>query len=69
METSPSMKAAQEKALQPFAQENNWQVYWHDSVDDVPRRADRYTMILAHEFFDALPFHLLEVRPYALLVK
>lgn len=61
MESSSAMKLAQEKTLQPFAQENNWKLHWHNSVDDIPRCTETYTMILAHEFFDALPFHLLEV--------
>ncbi|KAJ3489482.1 hypothetical protein NLI96_g2081 [Meripilus lineatus] len=60
VESSSAMKLAQEKTLQPFAQENNWKLHWHNSVDDIPRCTETYTMILAHEFFDALPFHLLE---------
>jgi hypothetical protein len=35
-----------------------------DSIEDVPTVEGLYTgtMLVAHEFFDVLPFHLIEVR-------
>lgn len=34
-------------------------VYWHHAFSEVPR--DAFTCVLAHEFFDALPIHKLQV--------
>ncbi|KAH9074340.1 putative S-adenosyl-L-methionine-dependent methyltransferase MidA, partial [Lactarius deliciosus] len=39
---------------------NGLRIHWHDSIDDVPAANGIYTMLVAHEFFDALPFHLIE---------
>lgn len=36
---------------------------WHDALDQIPHRNDRFTMLVAHEFFDALPVHVIEVCP------
>ncbi|KAF7331586.1 Protein arginine methyltransferase NDUFAF7 [Mycena kentingensis (nom. inval.)] len=33
---------------------------WHDTIDEIKPNADVFTMVVAHEFFDALPFHLIE---------
>ncbi|TBU50338.1 S-adenosyl-L-methionine-dependent methyltransferase [Dichomitus squalens] len=60
VETSRPMRAAQEAKLGPIAQKNGWSLHWHDSVDDVTPDAEMFTLVLAHEFFDALPFHLLQ---------
>jgi SAM-dependent MidA family methyltransferase len=38
-------------------------VNWYDGVEDLP---DAWSMIMAHEFFDALAIHTFEVR-YALV--
>lgn len=38
--------------------ENNVPIYWHKAIQDVPKN---FTCILAHEFFDALPVHILKV--------
>ncbi|KLO09764.1 DUF185-domain-containing protein [Schizopora paradoxa] len=36
-------------------------LHWHDSLDDVPTPTpDTFTMAIAHEFFDALPVHIIE---------
>ena len=54
------------------AEETRWdgksglRIHWHDSIDDVPAANSIYTMLVAHEFFDALPFHLIEVRGFDL---
>ncbi|KAH9044050.1 putative S-adenosyl-L-methionine-dependent methyltransferase-domain-containing protein [Lactarius deliciosus] len=39
---------------------NGLRIHWHDSIDDIPAANGIYTMLVAHEFFDALPFHLIE---------
>jgi NADH dehydrogenase [ubiquinone] 1 alpha subcomplex assembly factor 7 len=52
----------QQKKLQPWDGKNGLKIHWYDSIDDVPAADGTYTMLVAHEFFDALPFHLIEVR-------
>ncbi|CAH1402359.1 unnamed protein product [Nezara viridula] len=37
--------------------ENNVPIFWHKAIQDVPKT---FTCILAHEFFDALPVHILK---------
>lgn len=47
VEISPTLRAAQEKALTGF------KPAWHESIDTLP--ADAPLLIVANEFFDALP--------------
>ncbi len=61
VETSNAMQRMQEERLQSTAKKYGWDVQWHSSLQDVAHDTQVYTMVLAHEFFDALPFHLLEV--------
>ena len=61
METSHPLRSVQEQALKPFVEKGGWKVQWHDSLDAIAPTDKQYTMVLAHEFFDALPFHLIEV--------
>ncbi|KAH8100954.1 DUF185-domain-containing protein [Cristinia sonorae] len=60
VETSASMRATQERLLGALARGNGWQIHWHDSLEEVSRDVAKFTMVVAHEFFDALPFHLLQ---------
>ncbi|PSS36776.1 hypothetical protein PHLCEN_2v1407 [Hermanssonia centrifuga] len=60
VETSNAMQRMQEERLQSTAKKYGWDVQWHSSLQDVAHDTQVYTMVLAHEFFDALPFHLLE---------
>ncbi|CCL99309.1 uncharacterized protein FIBRA_01325 [Fibroporia radiculosa] len=60
VETSLSMRSRQEGKLVTYSQEYGWALNWHGSIDDVSPDASKYTMIVAHEFFDALPFHLIQ---------
>ncbi|CDO71829.1 hypothetical protein BN946_scf184939.g53 [Trametes cinnabarina] len=60
VETSPTMRTAQEAKLSPLAQQQGWTLHWHDGLDQVQPDSTKYTLVLAHEFFDALPFHLLQ---------
>jgi NADH dehydrogenase [ubiquinone] 1 alpha subcomplex assembly factor 7 len=62
VESSPALRAVQQKKLQPWDGKNDLKIHWYDSIDDVPAADGIYTMLVAHEFFDALPFHLIEVR-------
>ena len=61
VDSSLAMQSLQKARLQPLAEEYNWTMEWRDSIDNIPRDPSKFTMLVAHEFFDALPFHLLEV--------
>ena len=61
VETSHPLRSVQEQALKPFAENYGWKIQWHDNLDSIAPTDKQYTMVLAHEFFDALPFHLIEV--------
>lgn len=56
------MRSTQKTKLGSLSQTNGWALVWHDAVDSIPHDDSKFTLILAHEFFDALPFHLLQVR-------
>ncbi|KAI0360170.1 DUF185-domain-containing protein [Trametes cingulata] len=60
IETSPTMRKAQETKLSFLTQTHGWDLHWHDGLDQVPQDSHKFTLALAHEFFDALPFHLLQ---------
>ncbi|KAF9243450.1 S-adenosyl-L-methionine-dependent methyltransferase [Melanogaster broomeanus] len=60
VETSGSMRALQREKLHNAKEASGFELSWHDSIDDVPHREETYTMLVAHEFFDALPVHVLE---------
>ncbi|KAI0067246.1 DUF185-domain-containing protein [Artomyces pyxidatus] len=60
VETSPSLRAIQAKKLQPWIDNLGLQIHWHDSIDDIPASEEVFTMLVAHEFFDALPIHVIE---------
>jgi len=52
VETSPQLRAAQAEALQPAAPAGHDGPAWHDGIDSLP---DGFSLIVANEFFDALP--------------
>ncbi|KAI6123548.1 S-adenosyl-L-methionine-dependent methyltransferase [Pisolithus croceorrhizus] len=60
IETSPAMRTLQESKLKHAVHGGSPAIVWHDAVDDIPPSPDTYTMLVAHEFFDALPVHLIE---------
>ncbi|KAN0134441.1 DUF185 domain containing protein [Lactarius tabidus] len=60
VESSPSICAVQRKKLESWDGKNGLRIHWHDSIDNIPATNGIYTMLVAHEFFDALPFHLIE---------
>jgi SAM-dependent MidA family methyltransferase len=62
VESSPALRVVQEKKLQAWGGKSSLELHWHDSIEDIPTTDGVYTMLVAHEFFDALPFHLIEVR-------
>ncbi|KAG9315034.1 S-adenosyl-L-methionine-dependent methyltransferase [Chiua virens] len=60
VETSPAMCDLQCTTLETAWPHDRVQFAWHDALDQVNRRDDRFTMLVAHEFFDALPVHVIE---------
>ncbi|KAJ7145109.1 S-adenosyl-L-methionine-dependent methyltransferase [Mycena crocata] len=60
VETSPALRALQKNRLSPSILKSRCTLEWHDSVDQISPSTDEYTMVIAHEFFDALPFHTIE---------
>ncbi|PPQ69180.1 hypothetical protein CVT24_000028 [Panaeolus cyanescens] len=59
VETSPSMRALQDAKLQK-SERKKVQFHWHNSISEIPTETNEYTMLVAHEFFDALPIHVLQ---------
>lgn len=56
------MKKLQEEKLAHWIQQG-LNVHWHERIEDVPVADEStYTMVAAHEFFDALPIHMFEKR-------
>ena len=39
----------------------NVEIYWHRVFEDIRPSMNRYTMFVAHQFFDSLPVHVLQV--------
>ena len=60
VETSLAMRALQQAKLE----RSNIEIHWHNSIDEITFSPSEYTMLVAHEFFDALPIHILQVRKY-----
>ncbi|KAJ3549004.1 hypothetical protein NM688_g5227 [Phlebia brevispora] len=60
VETSLALRKIQDEKLGPMTKANGWNCMWHDGLDDLSPDEAAFTMVLAHEFFDALPFHLLK---------
>ncbi|KAF8968058.1 S-adenosyl-L-methionine-dependent methyltransferase [Flammula alnicola] len=62
VETSPSMRATQQAYLTSISNERpHVHLHWHNSINEIPTSSSEYTMLVAHEFFDALPIHILQV--------
>ena len=55
VETSPALRRAQQNALEPYQRP----VEWHDALETVP---EGLCIVLANEFFDALPVRQFECR-------
>ena len=68
VETSSTMRAAQQANI-TNGDRTNVQVHWHTSIAEIPPSSTEYTMLVAHEFFDALPIHILQVIQVFLIFK
>ncbi|KAG5650323.1 hypothetical protein H0H81_012620 [Sphagnurus paluster] len=59
VETSKALREIQIEKLAPFRGQTGCAVEWHDDLDYIPS-SPAFTMVVAHEFFDALPFYLIQ---------
>ena len=60
VENSPVMRALQKEKLQPSVERAGCRLHWHDSINDITP-SNQFSLLVAHEFFDALPVHVLQV--------
>jgi len=64
VETSPHLKKTQlDKIRAPLitTAETHDLLHWHNALEDIPApNPSAFTMVIAHEFFDALPVHIME---------
>lgn len=61
VENSPGLRDIQKEAL-ANAGFRDTKTEWWGSVGEVPKSEDEFTIVIAHEFFDAMPVHIFEVR-------
>ncbi|GLB40232.1 hypothetical protein LshimejAT787_0801030 [Lyophyllum shimeji] len=59
VETSQPMRKFQEQKLGPLAENAGCRLHWYNDVDEI-EPSPAFSMSVAHEFFDALPFYLLQ---------
>lgn len=58
------MRVLQEEKLKT-PERGNVHLHWHNSISEIPTDTNEYTMLIAHEFFDALPIHVLQVNNHS----
>lgn len=61
VESSRAMRSVQQQKLQSNIQKLGCQVSWHDTLEELQPSPNMFTMLVAHEFFDALPINVIQV--------
>ncbi|KAJ2924876.1 hypothetical protein H1R20_g12218, partial [Candolleomyces eurysporus] len=61
VETSQALRSVQEQ-LQSSPHYGDVKLHWYNSITEIPRSPSEYTILVAHEFFDALPIHVLQKK-------
>ncbi|KAF4614132.1 hypothetical protein D9613_007842 [Agrocybe pediades] len=61
VETSLALRDIQKGHL-TSQNHSNVHLHWHNSISEIPPSSSEYTMLVAHEFFDALPVHILQKK-------
>lgn len=62
VETSEALRKVQEDKLSDLPSFGSLKLHFHNFLSEIPRSPSEYTILVAHEFFDALPIHVLQVR-------
>ncbi|KAF8623719.1 hypothetical protein AX17_007416 [Amanita inopinata Kibby_2008] len=60
IESSSAMRSIQEITLRPAVEKLGCDISWHNTLEELGPSPDIFTMLIAHEFFDALPIHILQ---------
>ena len=60
VEISPSMRVSRKVSIRNDDR-TNVQVHWLDTIKELLPTSSEYTMLVSHEFFDALPIRVLQV--------
>ena len=63
VESSPHLREVQKAKLDEFGF-GAIRTEWWGSVGEVPPSEDEFTVVVAHEFFDAMPIHVFENTPH-----
>ncbi|KAF8604148.1 DUF185-domain-containing protein [Ceratobasidium sp. AG-I] len=58
VETSARLQEEQQTKLAGRVEKDA--LHWNDRLEDIPQRSDAFTMVVAHELFDAIPIHIIE---------
>ncbi|KAL1405195.1 hypothetical protein Q8F55_008820 [Vanrija albida] len=59
VENSENLQSVQRQKLSPRAKDLGADLVWNEQVDMIPQ-SDDFTFVIAHEFFDAMPIHILQ---------
>ncbi|KAF5342280.1 hypothetical protein D9611_001827 [Ephemerocybe angulata] len=60
VENSEALRTVQEQKLQASPYHDPPKLHWYNHIAEIPRNPSEYTILVAHEFFDALPIHVLQ---------